>query len=56
MKDRTNRGVKPSSKRAIRRRNPIARSLKLRTSGAGAIPSPKRYTRKAKHPKRSDPE
>lgn len=56
MKDRTRRGVKPSGKGLIRRRNPVARALIECALGERAMPGRKRYTRRPKHPKRIEPE
>ena len=38
------------------RRNPVARALIEQALGARAIPARKRYSRKAKHPKRIEAE
>ena len=56
MKDSTGRGVKPDRKKPLRRRNPVARALIEQALGTRAIPDRQHYSRKAKHPKRIEPE
>jgi hypothetical protein len=56
MKDRARKCVKSGGKGLVRRRNPVARALIERAMGERVMPAHERYTRKAKHRKRIDPE
>jgi hypothetical protein len=54
MKDRSGKAVK-RGRAKVRRRNPMARALVERAMGTRAIPTRKRFSRKAKHPRPIDP-